>query len=156
MSEPTLSRLFEINHYAITVNTEGISEEESRIQPKPNGNCMNWVVGHIVSSREAILKLVGAESALPKDVAERYKRGSAPVTGSGDGATLAQLLQHLGESQERLLRGIENASEEKWNEAVPEWGTARHAAHFLHFHEAYHAGQLAVLRRMAGKKGAIQ
>jgi len=27
--------------------------------------------------------------------------------------------------------------------------------HFLHFHEAYHAGQLGLLRRMAGKDGAI-
>jgi len=26
----------------------------------------------------------------------------------------------------------------------------------LQFHEAYHAGQLGLLRRIAGKKGAIQ
>jgi uncharacterized damage-inducible protein DinB len=27
---------------------------------------------------------------------------------------------------------------------------------FLQFHEAYHAGQIAILRRMAGKPGAIR
>jgi hypothetical protein len=27
--------------------------------------------------------------------------------------------------------------------------------HVLHFHEAYHIGQTALLRRMAGKEGAI-
>ena len=117
---------------------------------------MNWVVGHITSSREGLLKVLGEPTVLAQEVADRYKRGSAPIVGPGEGLPLSELLACLATSQERLLHGIENAPEAKWNEARADFGTVRKAAYFLHFHEAYHAGQLALLRRLAGKKGAIQ
>jgi len=156
MIAKTLTRLFEINLHAIRVNAEGITDAEALIQPQPGGNCMNWVVGHIVASREAMLKLLGEPPVLTPEVTARYRRGTAPIAIAGDGAPLSELLASLAASQERLLRGIANATEEKWNETVPDFGNAGEAAHFLHFHEAYHAGQIALLRRMAGKKGAIQ
>jgi hypothetical protein len=34
--------------------------------------------------------------------------------------------------------------------------TLQGGAHFLHFHETYHIGQTALLRRLAGKPGAIR
>lgn len=152
----TLARLFEISLYATRVNAEGITDAEALIQPRPDGNCMNWVVGHIVASREAMLTILGEAPVLAPEVAARYKRGSAPIVGEGDGLPLSALLAALATSQERLLRGIENATEEKWSEPVADYPTLKGAAHFLHFHEAYHAGQIALLRRLAGKKGAIQ
>lgn len=152
----TLARLFEISLYATRVNAEGITDAEALIQPQPNGNCMTWVVGHIVASREGMLKLLGEPPVLAPDVAARYKRGAAPITGEGDGLPLSELLAALATSQERLLRGIENATEEKWAESVPDYNSVKGAAHFIHFHEAYHAGQVALLRRMAGKEGVIK
>ena len=74
----------------------------------------------------------------------------------GDGPPLSTLLSELATSQERLLRGIDKAPASKWDETNANFGTIRKAFYFLHFHEAYHAGQLALLRRLAGKKGAIQ
>jgi len=156
MSDPILSNLFETNVYAIRVNVEGITDAEALLQPHPAGNCMNWVMGHILSSREGALKLFGEEPALPPDTAARYKRGSSPIAGSGDGIPMSDLLARLAVSQERLLRGIENAPAAKWDEERADFGTVRRALYFLQFHEAYHAGQLAILRRLAGKKGAIQ
>jgi len=156
MSDPVLSNLYETNLYAIRVNTEGLSDAEALIQPQPAGNCMNWVVGHITTSREGLLKLFGQPTVLETEVAARYKRGSSPITGAGEGLPLTEMLARLATSQERLLKGIEDAAEAKWGEELPDFGTVRRAAYFLHFHEAYHAGQLALLRRLAGKKGAIQ
>jgi DinB superfamily len=156
MSDPVLTSLFETNLYAIRVNTEGLADAEALLQPHPAGNCMNWVVGHITSSREGLLKLFGETPVLPAEVAARYKRGSSPITGSGEGLPLTELLARLATSQERLLRGIEKAPDAKWDEEQADFGTVRRATYFLHFHEAYHAGQLALLRRLAGKKGAIQ
>ena len=156
MSDPILSNLFETNLYAIRVNTEGISDAEALLQPAPGGNCMNWVMGHILSSREGALKVLGEAPVLPPEAAARYKRGSAPVAGPGDGLPMSELLARLASSQERLLHGIENAPAAKWEEERTDFGTVRRAIYFLHFHEAYHAGQLALLRRLAGKKGAIQ
>ncbi|HET9951618.1 MAG TPA: DinB family protein [Candidatus Eisenbacteria bacterium] len=156
MSDPILSNLFETNLYTIRVNTEGITDAEALLQPHPAGNCMNWVVGHILSSREGALKLFGEEPVLPADATARYKRGSGPIAGPGDGLAMSELLARFALSQERLLRGIENLPAAKWEEERADFGTVRRAVYFLHFHEAYHAGQIAVLRRLAGKKGAIQ
>ncbi|HEU4724373.1 MAG TPA: DinB family protein [Candidatus Eisenbacteria bacterium] len=160
MISSTLTKLFEINVHTMRVNTEGITDDEALIQPEPGGNCMNWVIGHILSSREGMLRLLGEPTVLSPEIAERYKRGSAPITkasaAKGDGLPFSKLMEALTTSQERLLRGISKADDAKWSENVPNFGTAREAVHFLHFHEAYHAGQIAILRRMAGKKGAIQ
>jgi len=156
MSDPILSNLFETNLHVIRVNTEGITDAEALLQPHPAGNCMSWVMGHIVSSREGALKLLGEEPVLPPESAARYKRGSDPVAGPGDGLPMSELLARLALSQEKLLRAIENAPAAKWEEERGDFGTVRGAFYFLHFHEAYHAGQLALLRRLAGKKGAIQ
>lgn len=155
MSDPILANLFETNLYAIKANTEGVSDADALIQPSPAGNCMTWVIGHIASSRDGLLKVLGEAPVLSPDVAERFKRGSAPVKGPGDGPPLSTLLSDLAASQERLLRGIDKAPESKWGETHANFGTIRKAFYFLHFHEAYHAGQLALLRRLAGKKGAI-
>jgi hypothetical protein len=156
MSDPILSNLFETNLYAIRVNTEGISDTEALLQPDPGGNCMNWVMGHILASREGALNVFGEPAVLAPETTARYKRGSAPIAGPGDGLPMSELLARLASSQERLLRGIENAPAAKWDEERSDFGTVRRAIYFLHFHEAYHAGQLALLRRLAGKKGAIQ
>jgi hypothetical protein len=156
MSDPILSNLFATNLYAIRMNTEGISDAEALLQPHPAGNCMNWVMGHILASREGALKVLGEAPVLAPEATARYKRGSAPIAGPGDGLPLSELLARLGDSQERLLHGIENAPPAKWEEEGTDFGTVRRAIYFLHFHEAYHAGQLALLRRLTGKKGAIQ
>jgi uncharacterized damage-inducible protein DinB len=152
----TLTSLFKTNHYAIRVNAEGITDEEALRQPDPAGNCMNWVVGHIVASRNRALSLLGEEPVWPREDEERYKRGSAPIRSAGEGKPLSALMADLDRSQERLLRGLERAGDAKMAEPMPEWGTVRQALFFLHFHEAYHAGQVAVLRRLAGREGAIQ
>ena len=80
MIAATLTKLFEINHHAIKVNADGITDAEALIQPEPGGNCMNWIIGHILASREGMLRLLGEPTVLSPEMAERYKRGSAPIT----------------------------------------------------------------------------
>jgi hypothetical protein len=148
--------MFEINREALGLNVAGITDEEALVQPRPDANCINWIVGHIVSSRSGILKLLGEEQVWPPEMTERYKRGSAPVRGSAEGKPLSVLLSDLDRSQERILRGIAALDESRWEEPQPTFGTLRRALFFLQFHEAYHVGQTGVLRRLIGKEGAIR
>jgi hypothetical protein len=37
-----------VTQRVMRLNVEGISHEESLIQPQPAGNCLNWVIGHLV------------------------------------------------------------------------------------------------------------
>ena len=52
--------------------------------PEPAGNCINWVLGHMVTGRGLVLMLAGAEPAvLTDDEAASYRRGSAALRDGG-------------------------------------------------------------------------
>lgn len=155
MSVDQLRKLFEVNQYAFRVNVADVSHEESLIQPPNGGNCMNWVAGHVVATRNAILSLLGEEPVWGSAAEGRYKRGSAPVV-SGEGARpFDTIVEDFGHAQERIRSGLGRLQDSDL--AAPRGDeTLGEALHFLHFHESYHIGQTALLRRLAGKPGAIR
>ncbi|HEY7728715.1 MAG TPA: DinB family protein [Candidatus Eisenbacteria bacterium] len=162
MNARELANLFRISHYAITVNLEGFTQEQSLFQPPGRGNCVNWVLGHIVASRNGMLRLLGEEPVLHDAVAERYRRGSLPIGDEREAAHLELLVRALNESQERILHALGRIRELDLNKpaAAPGSQTGDTSVGgqlaFLHFHESYHSGQLGLLRRLAGKEGAIR
>lgn len=155
MNATTLRQLFEYNFYCFQVNTEGLSQAESLIQPPAAGNCMNWVVGHALASRNTVFRLLGETPAWDPAVADRYERGSRPITGDAEAVPLADILAQLARSQQRLLAALDGLAPERLAAPVGKRTLGEELA-FLQFHEAYHAGQTGLLRRMAGKEGAIK
>jgi uncharacterized damage-inducible protein DinB len=141
---------------ALQVNLAGFTEEEALQQPVGGGNCVNWVVGHILASREPILKLVKQQRVVTEEFENRYKRGSQPVTGAAeDTASLASMKKDLKLSEQRIQEGLAALTAHDLNEQMGEKTRAEELA-FLQFHEAYHVGQVGMLRRMVGKEGAIK
>ncbi len=49
------------NVETIKLQTEGISQADSLVQLPYSANCLNWVVGHIVTNRHSVLKLLSGE-----------------------------------------------------------------------------------------------
>jgi len=84
-----------LTHGAVRTNVDGLTHEDSLLQPQPGGNCLNWVVGHLLFVDQRMLR----------------RLGQTPVMSD---------------------------------------------LHTLIFHQAYHAGQTGILRRLAGKEGAIR
>ena len=156
MNAADLKRLYGINHQALHVNVAGVSNEEAVLQPKPAGNCLNWVVGHIVASRNGVLQAMGEEMIWPKEEAVRYARSSEPIRRSGEGKPLDRILQDFDRSQERIQSALDRISEADLAQPRGENDTVAGWLAFLHFHEAYHVGQAALLRRLIGKEGAIR
>jgi uncharacterized damage-inducible protein DinB len=150
-----LKQLFDVNQYALRVNAEGLTQEDSLLQPPGGGNCLNWVVGHIVANRNHILRLLGEEPIWTDAEAEPYKRGSAPIRDSSHALPIERMLQDFDRAQERIRSGLDRAGDEGLAAAAGDKTVAEQVA-FLHFHETYHIGQTALLRRMAGKAGAIR
>jgi hypothetical protein len=156
-----LAKQFAFSHLVIDRNTDGVTHAESLLRPEAGGNCMNWIVGHILVSRNAILRLVGAGAALDDAKCAPYRRGAAPLSADGDGALAFEtLLDRLRSSQETLLERLPELTPEALAREVdgPTGGreTVAGALTLLHFHESYHAGQLGILRRLAGKEGALR
>lgn len=155
MKPADLTRLFRINHQALHANLEGLSNEDALVQPE-SGNCLNWVLGHIVASRNGILAAMGRELYWPAEEASRYKRGSAPVTGPEGAKPFDRLVKDFDATQERILAALESATQADLDKPHSSDQTVGEWVAFLHFHEAYHVGQTAILRRLAGKEGAIR
>lgn len=158
MTSADLIRMYSINHGALHQNLAGLSHEDSLVQPEA-GNCLNWVLAHIVSSRNGMFAVMGREPYWPADVAARYARGSSPVSGPSDARPFDSLVQDFDRSQERLLADLGSMSEADLQRSFDRGGRQMTVAEwlsFLHFHEAYHIGQTGILRRLAGKEGAIR
>jgi hypothetical protein len=151
MTRESLQVLFGGNFHVIQVNTNGITHEESLIQPRPAGNCINWVLGHIVTHRNVILKLVGKPPVWSEDEAAVYARGSKPMTETAKARPVTKILEDYARSQEILMSALDAIGDDEMKrEEVGEKLT------WLSFHETYHAGQIGLLRRIVGKEGMIR
>ena len=65
----------------INMQTDGLTHEQSLIQLPFRSNCMNWVVGHLLTNRCNILRLLGADDIRSTVDLDHYERESQPVTG---------------------------------------------------------------------------
>lgn len=155
MSAKMLSHIFNYNYRSLKINTDDISHEESLICPDQGGNCINWVLGHILTSRNGILEKLGEPITPDSDKYSQYARGSETVIDSSNAIPIKQLLRHLQESQEKLENALSNLSEVDLEKPM-EKRTLGETLEFLQFHETYHIGQLGILRRIVGKEGAIK
>lgn len=155
MNPELLAKMFEFNHYCVQKNTEGLTHEDSLVQPHPGGNCLNWVLGHLVATRNLILKLLGAPPIWNDEEAALYIRGSKPMQNADNAHSFEKILSDYNRSQEVILNALNGMSEDVMETKIDE-ETLGQKLSGLHFHEAYHVGQTGLLRRIAGKEGAIK
>ena len=148
-------------HKIVFRNLEGVTHEESLAQPQPAGNCLNWVLGHLVNVYDGVLPLLGQKPVLGKNILARYERGTPPLRNPGEALPLPDLIAAWDEASERVKVGLADLTPEKLDAPAPASPrndpneTVRSLLGLVCFHQAYHAGQLGILRRLAGKEGAI-
>jgi len=156
MHAKELAELYEYTNFVINANTDGIGNEESLAQPHTGGNCMNWVLGHLVCHRNKILGHAGGQPVMDGDPMTRYDRGSDPIVDDTDAVAFERLRTEYLESHERLKARFEVMSPDWLAKDAHGGKTVGQMLAGLMFHEAYHAGQLGVLRRLLGKDGALK
>ncbi|HVE78178.1 MAG TPA: DinB family protein [Gemmatimonadaceae bacterium] len=148
--------------YVVGLNLEGVTHEDSLIQPSPDGNCLNWVVGHLTAIYQHALRLLGQEPVMPEGALARYDRGSAPIRDAAEARRLEELVAAWNETTRRIDAGLAALSPETLDQPAPfspegdPNETVRSLLTAIAWHQAYHAGQTGILRRIAGKPGAIR
>lgn len=113
MEPKDLTRLFEINAYVVKENTKELTHEDSLILPHPGGNCLNWVMGHIVASRNLILNLVGKQPIWSEEETKPYTRGSEPLAKGDDARQFNSILADFAKSQEQIMSALSNLTSPK-------------------------------------------
>ncbi|HEX2207568.1 MAG TPA: DinB family protein [Longimicrobium sp.] len=151
----------EMTRGVVRANTAGLTQEDSLLQPQPAGNCLNFVVGHLVNVYDKVLPLLGQEPVMG-DAARRYERGSPALRDASEALQLTDLLDAFDTQTDRFLAGLATLTPEVLERPMPgpDSGgelteTVRSLLGTILFHQAYHAGQTGVLRRITGKPGAI-
>ncbi len=132
---------------------EGITDEESLFRPEPGGNCVNWVVGHVIATRDFMFEEFSGPVIMSDAERKKYQRGSDAIVQEDENirslTILRERLQNSNKYLWKMLDTIEYESSKLSEEQ--EKSLAGYS-----FHEAYHVGQTALLRRLLGKEGVIK
>lgn len=154
----TLIESYAVNLQVIKLQTAGLSHEDSLLQPPFRGNCLNWVLGHIIAGRSTALEHLGESPIWDESQKSRYESGSEPIQSGKDALPLEQLLADLDQAQEQLVSALGNLSPEGLDALIMARGREQplgQALSGLQWHETYHLGQLEFLRQLAGTNDAI-
>ncbi len=161
MSSDLIAVQLGYNNYTFQKNTDGVSHDESLIQPHPGGNCLNWVVGHLASSRDKLRGLLGLPPTLGEADTPVYARSSEPLTEATNAAPFDQLTAAFAKDQDEIAAAMTALTPEQLAAPAPfspgnnPNETVGTLLAGLVFHEAYHVGQTGVLRRIAGHAGVL-
>lgn len=144
------------------MNAQGVTQAESLVQPQPAGNCFNWVMGHLVTVYNNSLPLVGQQPVTDRAELAVYERGGPPLTDAARALEIDRLLALWDEASARFQAGLGTLTPERLDSPAPfspsgdPDETVRSLVATILFHQAYHSGQLGILRRVTGHEGAVK
>ena len=155
-----MAEAFQRNTQIIKLQSEEISHRESLISLPFRGNCLNWIVGHLLTNRNSVFKLLDREDCLVPESLARYRRESQPITGDEPGVIRFEtLLEYLDTAQVQLSEILTELSEQDLNEEVAFFEESTRTRgewlFFFYFHDCYHTGQTEILRQAAGKDDQV-
>ncbi len=134
---------------------DGISHKESVLQLPFEHNCMNWILGHIVTNRSHVLETVGAKHEWQDEVRVLYHQDTQPVSQDTPSIKFETLIAYLGESVELLEAALEDGRDEWLDEDYANYrGEKSRYEHLAscHWHESFHLGQLEILKAFIESK----
>jgi len=140
-------------------NLEGFPADASVVQPEPDGNCANWILGHMLQSHNAVMGLMNEEPVW--DDAALSALGAEPITAPDQALDWDAMVSSVLGSEARCLAAIQRLTDEQLDEAgfTDPFGQATTRGALLNLlavHLNYHSGQLGLVRRLAGLPGAIR
>ena len=149
---PILLHVLERNRALLARISDGIDPMAARTPLVPGGSHLQWLLGHLVASRDALLATVGGERAWPEERAAHYDYGSAASDTPGE--PVADLLATMADQQARLAEAFTGLDDDAL--AHPKGRTTvGETLEFLTWHESYPVGQATLYRRGAGLPSVI-
>ena len=143
----------------VAMNTEGMTQADSLVQPKPSGNCANWVLAHVIVVHNALMRLLG-ESRVWEHPRLTREALFEPIEREDQAFDWDAMRAAFAGSADRCLAALSRLTPEAL--ARPMTGpfgdptTMAGLLSTLAMHQTYHAGQLGAARRVAGLDGAVK
>jgi len=148
----SLGDIFAFNSTMVRLGLEDLEEEHAGYRMRDGeGSSIHFLVGHLLTSRVAILQMLGHATENP--YSEQFGRGQVPPEGSG-APGISELAEQWDEVAGKLATALAELGEE--DALAPQEGypipdqTVRGALMFRAWHESYHAGQIGLIRTELG------
>ena len=142
---------------------EDLTDPEMMFQPKPDVNHATWLLGHVVTSENGlILRWCAGESAMPGRFLKVFFMGTGPDPDPSVYPAKEEILKVLADVHTRAVEVVKGLSAEQLDERPVGYEEMPPGARELFWckgaciwhhasHEAGHAGQISMLRRLMGK-----
>jgi uncharacterized protein YndB with AHSA1/START domain len=147
-----ISLIFKLNTGLLRTTLDGVAADELWRRPTPATNPMLWIAGHIVQTRATMLGLLG--DSFDTGWSDLFTRGAAlqeasryPSRGDID-AVHRQIIDRLRAKFDALTDA--DLAAPARGKQLPGAKTVGDQLAFLAFHESYHIGQLAYVRKALG------
>jgi hypothetical protein len=154
ISPKMVNGIFKRNLKVIKRQIDGLSDDDALMQVPFRGNCLNWVLGHILDSRQAALRYLDIPGNVDENIDTLYGGDSAPITPQSKNIPpMSQIMTILNETEKLIDEKINSLTEEDMEKEV---GSGDRKAllgekmEFLAWHEGYHVGQTEYLRQLTG------
>ncbi|MBA3828439.1 MAG: DinB family protein [Taibaiella sp.] len=132
-----------------------IADEETNDKFDEGINSIKWLAGHLLNTRvSGLAKIAGVPS--DDSYVAMFGRGSKWESG-GDYPTIETIMDKWESTSSAISAGLAALPDEVLQAKAPAQGpiadeTILGLLSFLMHHEAYHIGQLGILRKMAGRE----
>jgi hypothetical protein len=151
------AQLYALNTRMYEQATDGLDRESSLKQLAPQANPILWIAGHLASTRFGIATMLGCERPMPWP--KVFHRGAA-LADPGSLPELALVRQGWREISQVLVPRLAEVTDEELDAPAPrafpiEDKSIRGALLFLTYHEGYHIGQIAYIRKCLGFPGLV-
>lgn len=151
------AQLLAVNEVLFDRAVGGLTEGELRRLPVADANPMIWLAGHVSATRTLLTAMLGAGT--PVAWAPLFGQKSQP-SADAPYPPVAEIQQTLRESGATLRARFAQLTEADLAAPAPrsfpiEDKTVRGAVLFLTYHESYHAGQMAYVRKCLGYPGVV-
>lgn len=139
---------------------EDIDESTWFDMPAPGTNHVAWQIGHLAASQVALIHVrcfgKDYDHCAPAGFREKFGKGSTPLADPSAYPSIADIRAAFDRIQTEALDLIAALSESDLDsptggEQHPLFSTKQGAIATAALHETFHAGQIALLRRLAGK-----
>ena len=135
------AQLYGVTGFLYEKALDGLDQTALLARPAEFTNPIVWIAGHLSYSRTSLARMVGVQRELPwPDIAE--------------------IRAVWSEATASLMKRLEELTEEELAQPAPRSlpipdKTVRGALSFGAFHESYHVGQMAYIRKWLGFPGLV-
>ena len=149
---------FSLNNKLYEKAFENLDDDASRKQFDPETNSAIWILGHLVTARHHLARLMGLQEEMPWG--GLFNKAINEIDSSQFPA-LSEIKDAWSNISKKIMSRLAELEEKDLSAAPPspfptEENTIRAAVVFLAQHECYHIGQLSYIRRLLRQDGLFK